>query len=86
MTRALEARVAKLEQAIGARDQLVVVVHTYAGGDLLGYTCNLHGHEPLEITRQPGESDRHLLGRAEKEAELSGLAVNGCLALRELRR
>ena len=87
MSRALEARVEKLEQAMGAREQLLVVIHSYTkNGELYGYGCNLYGMEPLEVTRQSGESDEHLLDRAGIQAQLAGMSVNGCVALRELRR
>jgi hypothetical protein len=85
MTRGLEARIARLEQAISAHDPLVVIFR-YQSGELYGYECKPYGKEPLEVTRMPGESDEELVDRAANQAGMLGLTLNGCIALDELRR
>lgn len=78
----LEARITKLEEAAGMRDDvLCVIVRRFAGGELCGYCSASYGHESIETIRYPGESEDELLERAKAKTILQ----NGMILLRELR-
>lgn len=64
MSRNLEARIARLEEAIGNRSELAVIVWgDPGGGPLKGYEIGSR-FDRLTISRMPGESDEQLKQRA----------------------
>lgn len=80
-------RISRLELAAGIQDDRpIVVLRTFAGGELRGFrTC---GHASVETSvdtiREPGESDAELLERAEAEAKAAS-PRGGMIVLHELR-
>lgn len=64
MSRNLEARIAKLEEALGGRSELAVIVWgDPLSGPLTGYYVGERMHR-LIVSRLPGESDEQLKQRA----------------------
>lgn len=79
----LDARITKLEKAAGMRGDVlyVIILRSFAGGELCGYRSVSYGHESVETIRQPEESEDDLLERAKGSVS----PRNGMVVLRELR-
>lgn len=78
----LEARIRRLEDALGqGEDCLTVIVRRFAGGELGGYCSASYGHESIKTIRHPGESEDELLERAKAMT----IPQNGMILLSELR-
>lgn len=91
MSKSLEARVSKMEDQIGRReDALTVILICFVPaidgrpgelGELRGYRNAPYGMEPVDTIRETGESEAELLARAKSSAR----TVGGIFTFHELR-
>lgn len=88
MSKALAARVERLEQVNGqADDFLTVILRSFGLAEngeplkLCGYESPPYGQQPVITVRLPGEAEDALLRRAERAAT----PTNGVIVLREIR-
>ena len=88
MSKALAARVERLEQVNGQADEfLTVILRSFdlaENGEplkLCGYQSTPYGQQPVITARRPGEAEDALLQRAERAVT----PPNGVIVLREIR-